>query len=91
MKMTVATSPLMSSCGTLLQDHCLTRGAMPKARAKQVLKAYALRLPSDLYDAIAALAAEDVRPINSEMIVLLRDAVAMRQGQKQRQDDLQDE
>jgi hypothetical protein len=55
---------------------------MPKARAKQTLKPYPLRLPEDLYNAIATIAEQEVRPVNSQMIVFLREAVAQWESQQ---------
>jgi hypothetical protein len=43
---------------------------MPKP--KQALKSYALRLPQDLYAAIEHIAAQEIRPVNSQMLVFLR-------------------
>jgi hypothetical protein len=53
---------------------------MPKAKVKQALKPYPLRLPEDLYEAIAAIAEAEVRPVNSQIIVMLREAVARQQS-----------
>jgi len=43
-------------------------------------KAFALRLDPALYDAIARLAAADLRSVNAEIEFLLREAVKARSG-----------
>jgi hypothetical protein len=41
-----------------------------------------LRLPEELYGQIKALAEQDLRSINAQMVALLRDAVAQRPAVK---------
>jgi hypothetical protein len=43
-----------------------------------------LRIPGELYEQIKALAAANLRSINNEMIVLLREALAARKGNEQK-------
>lgn len=46
-------------------------------------KKYPLRLPAEIYDAIAALADEDRRSVNAEIVVLLEEAIATRKSAQQ--------
>ena len=48
---------------------------MPQTTKTQVLHKVTFRLPEDLYQAIQRTAQEETRPINSQVIVLLRDAL----------------
>jgi hypothetical protein len=68
---------LISLCGTLSSERSQEGIRMPKShsRPKPALKSYALRLPQDLYEAIENIADVEVRPVNSQMVVLLRAAV----------------
>jgi len=51
---------------------------MPKTSELQKVT---FRIPKDLYATVQALAGEETRPINSQVIVLLREAVAARHQQ----------
>ena len=42
-----------------------------------------IRIPGELYEAIKRLAAEDLRSINAEVVILLREAVAARDAKKE--------
>ncbi len=43
-----------------------------------------LRLPEELYEAIKQLAAKDVRSINAQITVLLKEAVERRAGSEEK-------
>lgn len=49
-------------------------------------KKFLLRLPPELWDEIQRLAAADLRSVNAEMEVLLREAVRRRIGGKDREE-----
>ena len=42
-----------------------------------------IRLPEELYESIKRLAEEQVRSINGQIVVLLRDAIAQQEGRAQ--------
>jgi hypothetical protein len=54
-------------------------------------KRITLRLPSDVHDEITRLAEQDVRSLNAEILVLLREAIAARQRQRRRILDAEEE
>lgn len=74
---------VISLCGILPENLSEWEPPMPRAKPKPLVKPYPLRLPEDLYEAIAVLAEAEVRPVNSQIIVLLREALAQCQGKKQ--------
>lgn len=84
-------STLISFCDTLPQKCSEREPVMPDAKAKQKLKPFPLRLPEDLYEAIAAMAEADVRPVNSQIVFLLREAVARRRGEQERSPSMTEE
>jgi hypothetical protein len=51
---------------------------MPQTPHTSPLHKVTFRLPEDLYQAIRQLAQADTRPINSQVIVLLREAITAR-------------
>lgn len=51
----------------------------PKKENNEVQKV-TFRLPQELYDIIQEMAERETRPINSQTIVLLREAIAARQA-----------
>lgn len=51
---------------------------------KGAVQRVTFRLPKDLYDEIQRLAEEETRPINSQTIVLLREALAARKSSTNR-------
>jgi len=52
------------------------------------LKRFSVRFPLDLLEAVRQAAKEDERPINSEIIWLLRNALAQRKGGHKNAKDL---
>lgn len=75
MKDTAFSTTIISLCATLPLEQPLGGMPMPKSKPKPSLKSYALRLPLDLYEAIEVIADVEVRPVNSQIVVLLRAAV----------------
>lgn len=75
MNNSISPTTLISLYATLPLGQLREGVPMPKSKSKPSLKAYALRLPQDLYDAIENIADVEVRPVNSQMVVLLRNAV----------------
>jgi len=69
---------MMYNAGILSSDW---REAMPQNIQKTTLHKVTFRLPEDLYQAIQQTAKTDTRPINSQVIVLLREALSMRAKQ----------
>lgn len=55
-----------------------TRGRPPKKDSD--VQKVSFRLPQDLYNIIQDMAEKETRPINSQAIVLLREAIAARQA-----------
>jgi len=47
-------------------------------------KRFSVRFPLDLLEAVKQAAKEDERPYNSEIVWLLRNALAQRKGEQQR-------
>lgn len=47
---------------------------------EQTTKRFSVRFPLDLLEAVKQAAKEDERPINSEIVWLLRNALAQRKG-----------
>ena len=69
-----ATTSLMSACVTLPMEPMQKGGGMPKP--KVLLKPFTLRLPEELYKALERIAETELRPVNSQMVVFLRQSVA---------------
>jgi hypothetical protein len=74
---------LISVCGTLPLEQ--SEGGMPMPKAKASMKAFTLRLPHDLYDALEAIAETEIRPVNSQMLVILREWVERWQTERRTQ------
>jgi len=49
---------------------------------KEQMKRFSVRFPLDVLEAVKQAAKEDERPINSEIIWLLRQALALRKGKE---------
>lgn len=77
---------LIAICATLPSGQLERRMPMPKSRV--VLKAYTLRLPDELYRAIERIAEAEIRPVNSQMLVFLRQAVDKWQAEHPAPDDV---
>lgn len=54
---------------------------MPQQTKTQALHKVTFRLPEDVYQAIQQTAQSETRPINSQVIVLLREALKQRAKQ----------
>jgi hypothetical protein len=51
---------------------------------KQQVKRFSVRFPLDVLEAVKQAAQEDDRPINSEIVWLLRQALASRKGEREK-------
>lgn len=51
-----------------------------RPRKHDVIQKVTFRLPKDLYDIIQQMADDETRPVNSQTIVLIREAIAARQA-----------
>jgi hypothetical protein len=51
---------------------------------KQQVKRFSVRFPLDVLEAVKQAAQEDDRPINSEIVWLLRQALASRKGKREK-------
>lgn len=54
---------------------------MPRKKQTTALQKVTFRLPPDVYTAIQQVAEAETRPLNSQVIVLLREALAIRRQQ----------
>lgn len=64
---------LASLCGILPVGTSAREIRMP--RQKVITKAFTLRLSQDLYEAIERIAETEIRPVNSQMLIFLREGV----------------